>query len=408
MNITELRENQFEFEKRRKDLNLGFKEIDKIRKKFVTDYPIEKILILTLDEFVIGKKDPTTFCNRIENELNSWGNIHGSNARKFGLYFGTFGDDKERKYRIGKKTFGTDYNKALAEILLSIIELIKNKDDFKLLKSNPISPMFKGKILSIYYPDDFLNIFSATHLNYFINVLGLDNVSKSEIDKQALLIKYKNTDSVMKSWTIYEFGKFLYYSFKNPNDEVKNKDLPKELKGFKLKDFPPIESIKFDFVSLRTEEIEPFNGSRRKNERKIDYPLRSKNFKRIGDRGEQVVLRAERKFLEDNGRKDLSDLIEHISETDDSIGYDILSYNLDNSPKFIEVKSTLREVGVSNMFLTANELEVSENKDNYYFYIVYEVGSSRPKIWKVKGSDLINDTNIVKKPVLYKLYLKTK
>jgi hypothetical protein len=175
-----------------------------------------------------------------------------------------------------------------------------------------------------------------------------------------------------------------------------------------LKDFPPIETINFDFVELKTEEIEALKNSKKKKETKIDYSIRSKNFKRIGDRGEQIVLRAERKFLEDNGRKDLSELIKHVSEKDDSVGYDILSYNLDDSQKFIEVKSTLRRIGLSNMFLTANELEVCENNDNYHFYIVYEVGGSRPKIWKVKGSDLINDINILKKPVLYKLDLKTK
>lgn len=410
MELTELREYQTDFEKNRKEFNSGFNEINYVRKKFVNDYPVSKILKLTLDEFVVGKGESTTFCNRIENELNPWGNIHGSNARKFGLYFGTLGDDKERKYRIGKKRFGTEYNRALNNILSSIIELIENKDDLNLIRKNPISPMFKGKILSIYYPNDFLNIFSATHLNYFINTLGLDNVSKSEIDKQALLLRYKNNDLVMKNWTVYEFSKFLYYSFKNPNDEIKDEDLPEELRDFKLKDFPPIETLKFDFVNLQTEKIEipkTSNNSKRKGS-KIDYSNRSKKFKRIGDRGEQIVLRAERQFLEKNKKKELSILIEHISEKDDSAGYDILSFDLNGNKKFIEVKSTLRKIGKSDMFLSANELEVSEKVGNYYFYIVYEVGSERPKIWKVKSSDLINDSNVIKKPILYKLDLKTK
>jgi hypothetical protein len=407
MNITELREYQREFEDERKNFITGFNEINEIRKKFVNDYSVDKLVKLTLDEFVIGKGKSNTFCNRIENELNSWGNIHGSNARKFGLYFGTFGDDKERKYRIGKKRFGTDYNKALKDILFSIVELIENKDNLKLIKNNPISPMFKGKILSIYYPNHFLNIFSATHLNYFINALGLDNTSKSEIDKQALLLGYKNNDSVMTNWTVYEFSKFLYYSFKNPNDDIKEEDLPIELQGIKLKTFPPIENVKFDFVDLETEEIEVMTGVKKKII-KIDYSSRSKKNKKIGDRGEQVALKAERQFLKDNGRDDLSKLVKHISETDDSAGFDILSYDLNDNPKFIEVKSTLRQKGRTNMFLTSNELEVSEREDNYYFYIIYEVGTTRPKIWRVKGSDLINDTNIVKRPVLYKLDLKTK
>ena len=190
MQISELREYQLEFEKFRKDINSVFKRLSKLVGKFKNDYPPEKISSLKLDDFVSGKGDPTTFCNRIENELNDWGNIHGSTAKKFGIYYGVDGDDKQKKYRIGKATFGSSIDEAFKKVKASIMELINNESDFALLKSNPISPMFKGKILSIYFPENFLNIFSATHLNYFINVLGLENNSKYEIDKQYELIKF--------------------------------------------------------------------------------------------------------------------------------------------------------------------------------------------------------------------------
>ena len=249
MNITEIREFQIEFEKIKSDIKSEFKHIDSIRKKFIKDYPLSKIPFLTKDEFVVGKGS-SSFCNRMENELNSWGNIHGSPAIKFGLYFGKLGEDKDKKYRIGKRSFGTEENIALSNILNSIKQLIEEKDNIQVLKNNLISPMFKGKILSVYHPDKFLNIFSATHLNYFINYLGLDNSSKNELDKQALLLNYKNKDLVMKNWSNYEFAKFLYVSFKNPNDELKDKNITKELKGFKQKDFPPIEKVKIKFVRL--------------------------------------------------------------------------------------------------------------------------------------------------------------
>ena len=409
MNITELRELQTDFEQIRKDLNSGYMRIEKLRRKFVKDYPIERILNLELDEYVVGKDDKSTFCNRIENELNEWGNIHGSNAKKFGLYFGVLGDDLKRKYRIGKRKFGTEHNQALKEILKSICELIENETDTKLIKRNPISPMFKGKVLSVYYPNKFLNIFSASHLNYFINNLALDNNSKSEIDKQALLLTYKNNDSLMKNWTVYEFSKFLYFSFGNPKDEIKEKDLPKELRDFKLKDFPPIESLKFDFVNLETEEFETSKSKQSKGKnKKTDYLGRSKKFKRIGDRGEQIVLRAERQFLEKNGKFDLAKKIDHIAERDDSAGFDILSYELDGTEKPIEVKATLRKVGRSKIYLSANELKKSEEKENYHFYIIYETGSNRPKIWKIKAEKLNSDKNIIKEPILYQLNLSTK
>lgn len=410
MNITELRDYQIEFEKIRADFISGFKEINKLRKEFISDYPIIRIRTLKLDEYVTGKGGQT-FCNRIENDLNEWGNIHGSFATKFGVYYGKYGKNTKSKYRIGRKEYGKDEKVALNKILSAIIELIENKEELTILKKNPISPMFKGKILSVYYPDEFLNIFSAKHLDYFINNLGLDNDSKSELDKQALLLNFKNNDKVMKEWSIYEFSKFLYSSFGKPNDEIKEENISNELIKFNLKDFPPIESLKFDYVELQTGELPESKESKESKVSKVtkvDYSNRSRKFKRIGDRGEQIALRAEKQFLGKNGRKDLAELVDQISERDDSVGYDIKSYELDGTEKLIEVKSTLRKIGNSNIFLSVNELEVAEKKENYYFYIIYEVGSERPKIWKVKSSDFLSDSNIVKEPILYKINMNTK
>lgn len=407
MNITELREFQIEFEKMKSDVNLEFKHIDSIRKKFVKDYPLNRISLLTKDEFVIGKGN-LSFCNRMENELNGWGNIHGSPAIKFGLYFGKLGDDKDKKYRIGKRSFGSEENIALSNILTSIKQLIENKDNIQILKDNLISPMFKGKILSVYHPDIFLNIFSSSHLNYFINILGIDNSSRNELDKQAVLLKYKNDDLVMKNWSNYEFAKFLYVSFKNPNDELKDEYISKELKEFKEKDFPPIEKVKIKFVDLVIEEITNKTNIGVINPNKIDYSNRSKSNKRIGDRGEQIVFKAEKEFLIKNGRQNLAKLLDKVSERDDSLGYDLISYDLDGNKKYIEIKSTLKNIGESNIFITANELEISNQLNNYFFYIVYEAGTNEPKIWKITASNLLTDDKVIKEPILYKLKFKTK
>lgn len=408
MQISELREYQVEFEKFRTNINSEFKGLFKLVDNFKKDYPSEKIRSLSLDDFVSGKGDSTTFCNRIENELNDWGNIHGSTAKKFGIYYGVDGSNKEKKYRIGKATFGSSIDKAFENVKSSIVFLIKNDNNFDLLKNNPISPMFKGKILSIYFPEKFLNIFSATHLNYFINVLGLENNSKSEIDKQYQLLKFKNNDFIMKGWTIFEFSKFLYQSFGRPNDELKDEELPKELSEFKLKDFPPIEKIRVEFVNLHTDAIANNQSSTNKNSKKVDYSVQSKKFKRIGNRGEQIVVMAERQILIKSGKPDLAEKVDQISKRDDSIGYDIKSYDNSGVEKYIEVKSTLKPVGFCNIFISSNELRISKRKDNYYFYIVYDVGSKKPKIWKIKGTDLLNDGNIEIKPILYKISLKTK
>ncbi len=405
MEINKLREFQLDFEKNKKSIHSDFKKISKLREIFTKDYTTKIISSLNIDDFVIGKGKPT-FCNRIENELNGWGNMHGSPAKKFGIYYGVSGKDKEREYRIGKASFGATIDEAFNSVVACIIELIENEDDYELLKRNFISPMFKGKILSIYHPKKFLNIFSAAHLNYFINMLALENSSKSELDKQKILLDFKNNDSVMNRWSIFEYSEFLYYTFGRPNNEVKDNDLSIELDGYKLKDFPPIEDINIKFVDLKTDEFPKSGGKKNKKSKKNNYSEQSKRFKIIGDRGEQIVVVAERQYLIDNGRADLSKKVDQISKRDDTVGYDIQSYDKDGNEKYIEVKSTLRPVGLINIYISGNELLIAENKNNYYFYIVYDVGDTTPSIWKIKGTDFLSDSNIEKKPILYKIKLK--
>ena len=407
MKINELREHQVNFEKDRIKIDSELKILFKLRDKFVKDYSIAKILSLELDEYVIGKQRQT-FCHRLENELNDWGNIHGSTAKKFGIYYGVDGKDKNQKYRIGKKDFGTSVNEAFEKVKTSIVELLNNRNNLKILKDNIISPMFKGKILSIYFPKTFLNIFSSSHLNYFINMLGLENSSKSELDKQKQLLDYKNSDSVMKAWNNFHFSKFLYRSFGRPNDELKDEKLPKELKKFKLKDFPPIETVKAEIINLKIEESYYSDTKHNKKVQKHDYSEQSKNYKRIGDRGEQIVFQEERKSLIKKGKPDLAKKVDHISIRDDLVGYDIISYDIDGNEILIEVKSTLKPVGMCNIFISENEIKIARTKKNYFLYVVYEAGSKAPKIWKIKGADFFKNKNIKPIPMLYKIILTTK
>lgn len=63
------------------------KVLEKKRIAFVTDYNAINIKCLTKESYCTGL-EKTTFCYRIENELRELGDMHGTNASKFGLYYG--------------------------------------------------------------------------------------------------------------------------------------------------------------------------------------------------------------------------------------------------------------------------------------------------------------------------------
>lgn len=69
-------------------------EREKLRSSFVSDFPIDEILEMKLDDYVAGKHDPisnqvdrSTFCYRLERGLSGLGGISGVVAQKFGIYF---------------------------------------------------------------------------------------------------------------------------------------------------------------------------------------------------------------------------------------------------------------------------------------------------------------------------------
>jgi len=111
----------------------------------------------------------------------------------------------------------------------------------------------------------------------------------------------------------------------------------------------------------------------------------------------------EKTRLIESGRKDLEKKIERVSLKSDSFGYDILSFEIDGRKRFIEVKATSSKVGTANFFITANELKTSQELDNYYIYIVYDVISISPKVWALKNPFKPENKNMIKIPINYRV-----
>ena len=75
--------------------------------------------------------------------------------------------------------------------------------------------------------------------------------------------------------------------------------------------------VNLGFTNLEKEKKVP-------RAKKIDYSMQTRNSKKIGNRGEQIVIQAERLRLINEGRKDLANKVKHIAQTNDRAGYDIL------------------------------------------------------------------------------------
>lgn len=120
---------------------------------------------------------------------------------------------------------------------------------------------------------------------------------------------------------------------------------------------------------------------------RLDFAKRDADNRRLGRFGEEWVLEFEQRRLhDDEARPDLARKIEWISETrGDGAGYDIASFNADETPRLIEVKTT----GMGKQFpffVSANEVRVSAREPKaYQLYRVFEF-TTRPRLYQLPGA----------------------
>lgn len=403
----ELRKHQAHFEqtcRQNAEQQKRFREFEKLRRQFVATFPLKRVERLTLDEYVEGKRNKESFCYWVEVKTASLGHIWGGTANKFGVYY-----DKE--LHTYKTTRGfSNPQKAMEFIRCEIARLLKfgEHGDLDGIHDVKISPMFKGKILFLYYPDKYLNVFAEEHVDYFLRRARLyaDGSDQDLIGKRNLLLAFKNGDEVMKTWTMYEFGYFLYREFGHPADPAKT---PKLLQEY-VDDFPPVEKQIAQFIESAPQNVPTLPSAKLSHKGKpVDFESQNKKNKRIGDQGEDLVFLQEKQRLEQHNRSDLAKKVEGTYKENPGAGYDIASFELDGTPKYIEVKSTtasLPQSGETIRFhLSATELHQAQNLANYYLYLVFDIKSLQPKIWTIPNPSTLVNAKLVLQPSSYHAFL---
>lgn len=418
MNINDLREAQVRYQNRIERVIQSREELYQIRDSFTRYFNRNRIRGMEIDDYVAGVELPENgynFCYTLERQLDGLGRIIGATAFKFGVYYGRTKSDENYEYRFTKK-FGDTYQQAFENVKETILELLDagENEDIDSIANNFLSPMFKGKILCTYYPKRYLNVFSPDHLNYFLIQLDLDTkelLRKDAIYKREALISFKNQDEIMRNWSVDLFSDFLYSEYpgrppKEGEDPIENTDL---LADYRMPEFPA------DFnISQIDLEILPQNNQNKTNKKtksksgKPDYDKEAKKLKRLGDRGEKIVLDFEQDRLRQAGREDLAKKVERVSLKSDSFGYDILSFDIDGTKRFIEVKATTMKVGLTNFFLSSNELETAKELDNYFVYMVYDVISEEPKVWIIGNPFNPENDKIRIEPMNFKIIINTR
>jgi hypothetical protein len=378
-----------------------WKKAEDLRSDFVRYYTTDRILALKLDEYVIGKGGNNhSFCYRIEREMDSLGRILGATAFKFGVFFGHIKSDPVDQYRF-RQRWGNGVDEAFVAVKRAISDLLEaaSLDDQEAIVNNRLSPMFKGKLLFLFHPDAYAPIYAEKHLRYFISALNLGGLFRNGPEMQRALMVYRAgwPEFVDQSPALYMH--FLYELFGYPPIDESDADDPSSapLLNEALAGAEILESM----PSMVAEAAAP------KNEKgKVDQEKKQRNNKRVGDRGEAIVLDLERKRLTRAGRMNLAKKIEYVAEHNDGAGFDILSFDEDGTKRPIEVKSTSSSLD-PGFYLTINELNKSKELTNYHIYFVFSATGRNPRIFPMKEPQL-DGPDFSKRPLVFYVMRTTK
>ncbi len=206
-------------------------KLEQLRLPFTKTFTIEYIKNnMKIDNFVVGKKNKNSFCYRLEFELDKLGSMKGSNSKKFGIYY----SQQKQDYVVTKAWQRNNVNQSFTDLkaaIVKIIDLGKKDNTSKEIDAIPLSDIFKYKILSVYYPYKYLNIFAKEPLTYFLSQFyqtkDLKNMSIYELQK--MLIDMKRKDKALKNWSNIEYGNYLYFLFPNAK-KLNSSDYPNRLK----------------------------------------------------------------------------------------------------------------------------------------------------------------------------------
>jgi hypothetical protein len=140
-------------------------------------------------------------------------------------------------------------------------------------------------------------------------------------------------------------------------------------------DPPPVESV----AMAETSE------QRLRVPRKVDYALRDQANRNLGRSGEQWVLEFEHRRLIEAGLAELFARVEWVSERlGDGMGYDILSLESADKPRYIEVKTT-NGAHATSFIVSRNELDFSQEAgDEFHLYRVFQFRQT-PMLYILSG-----------------------
>lgn len=199
-------------------------DLVKLRDEFNQRFPKDNLEELTLDDYALGRSEqfPDNFCHFIEFKTKELGNIGGGAANKHGVYW----SNKDQDWRWNKFFNASTEIEAFEQIRDGLMELVDAVEkgafdeldqiaDHYLGKNNNVT---RGKPLYLYYPDQFIPIYSKKELNDWLDFFELPKSDGSLVKNRRLFTYLKALPEFtgFDSWGIMRFLYGVLYDASKP------------------------------------------------------------------------------------------------------------------------------------------------------------------------------------------------
>lgn len=163
-----------------------------LRNKFLEEYPIERLKILTVDEYALGTdnyKDTLSYKLEYGKYKNAGPGIGGFSSVKFGIY-----KNSENQYINGKDIID-NINEFWPNFINQLYSFIKDygevEEQFNTTEKYPLlksMSMVLTKLLYLYYPNKFVNICSKTNLKILMKCFDYDYSEDMQAEELSFIL----------------------------------------------------------------------------------------------------------------------------------------------------------------------------------------------------------------------------
>ncbi len=301
--------------------------------------------------------------------------------------------------------------------VVQLIERYRNSSD---AERNEIEKIIERKMVEMGIQDmkdNIIRLFNMFTLSSFITSDGVRferalyrNSSTDTYSKLAQII----AESEFDDYIIFDYNYHHLINFYADHEDITEslRSLTKQERSIVVrtlqekKELPDIDKIDPVIVTPTIVEAikKPPRDSKNKTPFKLDYAAKESTNRIVGLFAERIVMKYEYDQLVKGGKVELTSQLKQVSLEDDSLGYDIQSFDAETSnEKHIEVKAVSGYPITFSFFISANEMAKAKEDPEYCVYIVFDYRSANPKIWPMPNIFLESNPEIIVSPAQYRV-----